>query len=136
VNGQVASIGMPVGLGDCIATELAGEGIFSVGADAFLVRGASEVELSGDGVVAQTLSILTGAILGVFGPRNTEMTIDTPVATAGIRGTAAYTISEPARSYICVRYGSAVLTSKALPGANEAIQTSHHGSPQYFILPG
>ncbi|MGY9003680.1 MAG: hypothetical protein ACKVIF_10885, partial [Rhodospirillales bacterium] len=74
--------------------------------------------------------------LGVFGPRNTEMTIDTPVATAGIRGTTAYTISEPARSYICVRYGSAVLTSKAVPGANEAIQTSHHGSPQYFILPG
>ena len=59
MNGQVASIGTPVGLGDCITTELAGESIFSVGADAFLVRGASEVELSGDGVVAQTLSVLT-----------------------------------------------------------------------------
>ena len=136
VNGQVASIGTPVSLGDRITTELDGEGVFSVGADAFLVRGASEVELSGNGVVAQTLSVLTGAILGVFGPRNTEMTIDTPVATAGIRGTAAYTISEPTRSYICICYGSAVLTSKAVPGANESIQTSHHESPRYFNLPG
>ena len=136
INGQVASIGMPVGLGDRVTTELDGEGIFIVGADAFLVRGASEVELSGEGVVAQSLTVLTGAILSVFGPRETVMTIDTPLATAGIRGTAAYTISEPTRSYICICYGSAILASKADPGINESIQTTHHESPRFFNLPG
>jgi hypothetical protein len=136
VNGQIATVGTPVGLGDRITTELDGEGVFIVGTDAFLVRGASEVELSGEGAVAETLSVLTGAILGVFGPRQQAMVIDTPVATAGIRGTAAYTISEPTRSYICICYGTAELVSKAVPGAAENIQTNHHESPRYFNLPG
>jgi hypothetical protein len=136
VNGQIAVVGTPVGLDDRITTELDGEGVFIVGADAFLVRGASEVELSGEGVVADTLSVVTGAILGVFGPRKQSMTIDTPLATAGIRGTAAYTISDPTRSYICICYGTAELASKAVPSAAENIQTSHHESPRYFNLPG
>lgn len=136
VNGQVAIPGTLVGLGDRITTELDGEGVFVVGADAFLVRGASEVELSGSGVVAETLSVLTGAILGVFGPRQQAMTIDTPVATAGIRGTAAYTIVEPTRSYICICYGTAELASKAVPSATENIQTTHHDSPRFFNFPG
>jgi hypothetical protein len=136
VNGEVAIIGTPIGLGDLITTAGDSEAVFSVGADAFSIRGSSEVELSGNGVIAQTLSVLTGAILGVFGPRDTEIIIDTPIATAGIRGTAAYTISEPTRSYICICYGSAVLTSKAVPGANESVKTSHHESPRYINLPG
>ena len=136
VNGQIATVGTPVGLGDRITTELDGEGVFIVGADAFLVRGASEVELSGEGTVAETLSVLTGAILGVFGSRQQAMAIDTPIATAGIRGTAAYTIVEPTRSYICICYGTAELVSKAVPSAAENIQTNHHESPRYFNLPG
>ncbi len=40
------------------------------------------------------------------------------IVTAGIRETAAYMISQPTRSDICIFHRLEVLTLKAVPGAN------------------
>ena len=63
------------------------------------------------------LNLESGRILSVFGPK--QITLNTPHANIGIRGTAAYLESEPASTYVCVCYGHALMTPKAAPAMSE-----------------
>jgi hypothetical protein len=56
-------------------------------------------------------------MLSVFGPE--KLTIDTPLATNGIRGTGVYVEITPYRSYVCLCYGQADLQAKLNPAVSE-----------------
>jgi hypothetical protein len=78
--------------------------------------------------------MLTGALLSVFGSRETR--IATPLATIGIRGTGVYVESDPERSYVCTCYGEALLSSVDDPSSNESIVSQQHDAPRYILASG
>ena len=103
-----------------------------VGTDAFILRANSRLQLEGgDGVVVETLRIVTGRLLSVFGRRG--HTMRTSTATIGIRGTGVYIESEPERSYICTCYGMTELAAADDPNATETIDSRHHDAPRYVL---
>jgi len=134
INGAAGEIGALVRAGDTLTTGPESTGVFTVGDDAFLLRENSEVGLEGEDFSTRTLNVLAGGVLGVFGPK--ELTIETPTATAGIRGTAAYTTIETGRTYLCICYGKATLTSKAAFTMIEGVETIHHDAPRWIYGPG
>lgn len=128
VNGKPAHVGELIHPGDQITTGAHSEAVFTVGDDAYLLRADSEVDLEGEGFVVSALNVVSGKILSVFGPGN--MTIETPTATAGIRGTGAYVEIRDDHTYLCVCYGSADLRSKGAPEGLETVRTTRHESPR------
>ena len=67
VNGQAASGTTRIAPGDRIETGAGAQLIFVVGADAFILRENSRVEISGTSAVIGVARLLTGALLSVFG---------------------------------------------------------------------
>ncbi|MDZ7829716.1 MAG: hypothetical protein U5K33_09610 [Halofilum sp. (in: g-proteobacteria)] len=84
------------------------------------------------------LRLLTGRILTVFGERGPaeKLSMNTPIATIGIRGTGVYVESRNDRDYVCTCYGSTVLESVSDADSREEITTSHHDSPRYILDAG
>jgi len=82
------------------------ESRFKIGKDAFLLRANSKIALVHDGIFTQSLSLLGGGAMGVFG--GGTKTIQTKTFTAGIRGTGIY-LEEYANDavYSCLCYGNA-----------------------------
>ena len=78
--------------------------------DAYPLRSSSELIFSKTNTAKKNLTIVSGRILSVFGPG--KLTIDTPLATIGIRGTGVYMEITPYRSYVCLCYGQADLQAK------------------------
>lgn len=136
INGLPAGLGTDVGPGDVITTDVSGGGVFVFGENAFLVRGGSEIELGNTelGAAEKFFTVVTGAILSVFGPR--PLILDTPLVTIGIRGTGVYIDSRPNRTYVCTCYGTSDIISKVQPGVEETVQTTHHDAPRYLFSPG
>ena len=130
VNGTPAMPGRRIASGDRVATGRGAELVFVVGADAFLMRADSQLELLQSG-----LRIATGAVLSVFQPGSARE-IRTPTAAIGVRGTALYIQIEPGRTYVCTCYGVAELEAAEDPGARETVRTEHHDQPRYVMAKG
>jgi len=104
--------------------------VFVVERDAVLLRRSSSLELLKDG-----FRLVSGAALAVFA-RGERKTLQTPTATVGIRGTAAYLEAQPTRTYVCICYGEALLEPVAEPKARETVRTRHHEQPRYLMAKG
>jgi hypothetical protein len=130
VNGQPAGAATRVGAAATIVTGAGGQLIFVVGSDAFIMRQNSRLELAGNGAVADTLRLVTGALLSVFG-RGAAKRVVTPTSTIGIRGTGLYVESEPERSYVCNCYGEILIAAADDANVTERITSRHHDAPRY-----
>lgn len=134
VNGRLARPGMEIAPGEVITTGRDAELVFVVGRDAFLARGDTRLELSGERIV-QALRLVTGALLSVY-PPGARKTIRTPTAAIGIRGTGLYVEVEIARTYVCTCYGEAELVPLDDPLQAETVRTTHHDQPRYIYPRG
>lgn len=113
--------------GDQISVAHGGQLVFSMGGDAFLLRGGSVLKvksLTGNPLVS-SLRLITGGLLAVFEKRSKTTKIITANATIGIRGTAVYLNAEPHRLYTCTCYGHTDLTAGK---AKEDIIATHHNA--------
>lgn len=93
--------------GDEITVSTGGKLVFSLGEDAFLVRGGSTLQVyaAENSAFVSALRLVNGAVLGVFGKRKSTTQIYTVTATIGIRGTAVYAAVTPDKLYTCTCYG-------------------------------
>lgn len=93
--------------GDEIIVSKDGKLVFSIGDDAFLVRGGSTLQVYAEenSVLVSALRLVNGAMLGVYGKRKSTTRIYTATATIGIRGTAVYVAVTPQKLYTCTCYG-------------------------------
>jgi hypothetical protein len=133
VDGQVANIKTQIRPNSKIQTGKDSEIIFVVGTDAFILRSNSEIEFSATGLLIQGLRIVSGAILSVFGKRESSHKIVTTTATIGIRGTGIYVDAEPDRTYACTCYGHTQISANANPNVVQNIVTEHHEEPVYIL---
>lgn len=133
VNGRPAQAGSAVSSGDKVAAGPNGTAVFTLGDDAFLLRAESVVTVS-DGPAGRQVDLESGRLLSVFGPK--QITLKTPHANVGIRGTAAYLEARPAATDICLCYGHAVLSPSAAPDKAEEVRTRHHDAPRRIFGPG
>jgi hypothetical protein len=129
VNGQPATSATRIGATGSVQTGRGAQLIFVVGFDAFLLRESSRLELSGDGILVNTMRLATGALLSVFG--SGQKRVVTSTSATGIRGTGLYVESEPERSYVCTCYGDVQIATLADANVNERIVSKHHDAPRY-----
>ncbi len=129
VNGQPATNATRIGATGSVETGRGAQLIFVVGFDAFLLRERSRLELSGDGVLVNTMRLATGALLSVFG--SGQKRVVTSTSATGIRGTGLYVESEPERSYVCTCYGDVQIATLADANVTERIVSKHHDAPRY-----
>ncbi len=104
LNGIPARRGQLVNPGDIATTGPNSNAVIIIGQHAFMLRANSRVEFhhfEEEGTVSGVLSVVTGAMLSVFG-KTGNTTISTPVANVGIRGTGCYVDSRLERTYACV----------------------------------
>lgn len=134
VNGRPAKAGMAVGAGDRIVTGSGAKAIYIVGSDAYLQRADSSVEIAHDNAGRRVLRILHGKLMGVFGKG--EKTLETPVATIGIRGTACYIEATPVRVYFCLCYGKAEIRAPEQTEILTTLETRYHDHPVYLNAGG
>lgn len=132
VNGQAASAATRIAPGDRIETAAGAQLIFVVGADAFILREKSRLEIGGSNFVVNILRLATGALLSVFG-KGTPKQLTTPASTIGIRGSGLYVESEPERSYVCNCYGDIQIAVVDDPNVTERIVSKHHDAPRYVL---
>ena len=112
--------------GDEIVVSQNGQLVFSMGQDAFLVRGGSVFSVIADGdLLISSLRLITGAMLGVFGPRANTTRIVTSTAIIGIRGTAVYVDATPHQCYTCTCYGHTDLIAAS---QHEDVIASYHNA--------
>ncbi len=133
VDGQPASLDTRIGAGSHIRTGDASRIIFVVGADAFLLRANSELQLEGEGLLVRGLRMLSGRLLSVFGKSQSSRQLSTSTATIGIRGTGVYLESEPDRSYVCTCYGHTRIIARSDTAQTRDVRTRYHDSP-FFVL--
>ena len=143
MTGSVLINGAPVGegalafTGDKLQTGKDGRAVLVIGGVAMLIDPETEVEFGATeerSLAVEVLTVLTGKMLSVFGKGAKE--IRTPVATIGIRGTAAYVDAGPRRTYACVCYGTADLQVNDAPEARETVKTKHHENPRFLYPKG
>jgi hypothetical protein len=134
VNGQPAGPGTRIDARARIETGKGAQLIFVVGADAFLLREASRLELAGDGFLVGVMRLASGALLSVFGRSNKRLI--TPTSTIGIRGTGLYVESGPDRSYVCTCYGEVNIGTPDDANVSERIVSKHHDAPRYVLKRG
>lgn len=135
VNGQAASTATRIAAGDRIETGAGGQIIFVVGADAFILRENSRVELGGSNVLVNTARLAAGALLSVFG-KGAPKRVTTPTSTIGIRGTGLYVEARPDQSYVCNCYGEIEIATADDPSVTERIVSRHHDAPRYVLQAG
>jgi len=132
VNGNAARVGTPVGLGDRIATGRDSQAVVVVGADAFLLRSQTTIEVKGrEGILSEML-VASGQVLSVFAKK--PVAIKAATASIGIRGTGAYLEVEPASVYFCLCYGDALVEGPGM--AEKEVKTTHHESPLLLTQAG
>jgi hypothetical protein len=133
VDGKIADINTLIGPNSFIKTGSNSHVIFVVSSEAFILRSNSQLELGGSGLLVQSMRILSGKILSVFGKREDTHTITTSTATIGIRGTGLYIESDPEISYVCTCYGHTLVSANADPNVKQDIVTEHHDRPVYVL---
>ena len=135
VNGQQANERTVIKPTDKITTGSSSYLVAAVGGTAFIVRDRTVLELGGPNPLKQALRLVTGKFLGVFGKLadRESLSLNTPVATVGIRGTGVYAESDPDKTYLCTCYGTTDLASVADPKATARITATHHDAPKYVL---
>lgn len=133
INGRALAANTIISANDTITTGKASQLIFVVGKDAFLLREASTLQLSGSDTLVHTLRLITGAVLTVFG--KSEHRLTTPTSTLGIRGTGVYVEAQPEQSYVCVCYGTVDIAATG-SDQRETINAKHHDTPRYVAAGG
>ncbi len=131
VNNITATMGTKIEANDKIITGRNSHVVFAVGKDAFILRSNSELQLSGGGVLIDTLRLVTGKLLSVFG--KTRHKLHTPNATIGIRGTGVYAEADPGQSYLCTCYGVVDIFANNDSSSRETITSNHHDAPRYIL---
>ncbi len=131
VNGKRANMDTKIGASDVVTTGRSSHVVFAVGKDAFVLRSNSRLELSGSGLLINTLRLVTGKLLSVFG--KTRHRMHTPNATIGIRGTGIYVEADPEQSYVCTCYGVVDLFADKDKQSTETITSQHHDAPRYIL---
>ena len=131
VNGTQANIDSKIEANDIVTTGRRSHVVFAVGKDAFVLRSNSRLELSGTGLLINTLRLVSGKLLSVFG--KTRHRMHTPNATIGIRGTGIYTEADPEQSYVCTCYGVVDLYANNDKQSTETITSQHHDAPRYIL---
>lgn len=113
--------------GDEIVVSKHGKLVFSMGQDAFLVRGGTTLQVYSqhDDTLVSALRLVSGAMLGVFGKRKNTTRIYTSTATIGIRGIAVYAAVTPDKLYTCTCYGH---TDLIVGQARDDIIATHHNA--------
>jgi len=134
VNGQSADLKTRIRTGDLVKTGNDSEVVFAVGSDSFILRSNSQMEIEGSNFFIDSLRLLTGSVLSVFGRRNNQqgLTVNSTTATIGIRGTGIYMEAEPDLTYLCTCYGRVNLSSAINPNDAQTIATQHHDAPKYI----
>lgn len=134
VNDRPADMATRIRAGDRVRTGGDGEIVFVVGADSFLLRNDSAMEIDGAGFAVRGLRVLSGALLSVFAQRDrlNPVAMSATTATIGIRGTGVYVEVEPELTYVCTCYGRVRLAAAADPGDAEDIETTNHDLPRYI----
>ena len=134
VNGQAADKNTRIMTGDNVRTGSNSEVVFAVGGDAFIMRDDSEMTIEGSGFLIDSLRVLSGRLLSVFGKREAQQRLDLTASTAtlGIRGTGVYLEVEPDLTYLCTCYGQVALNAIDDPSDSELITTTNHDSPRYI----
>ena len=125
VNGAAAKVGMPVQVGDRVATGRSSQAVIVVGKDAFLMRSQTTIEFKGEQGVLHDMLVATGSVLSVFSKK--PVAIQAASASIGIRGTGAYLEVLPDEVYFCLCYGDAVVDGPGM--ASKLVHTSHHEEP-------
>lgn len=137
VNGRPATRDTAIGPADTVETGRGAEVVFAVGTSAFLLRADSRLSLQGreerGSVVASALRLVTGALLSVFGRSDQVVTLGSPTATIGIRGTGVYLEADARLSYFCTCYGTAEVGAVADPAVRTTVQATHHDRPLYVL---
>ncbi len=131
VNGKRANIDTKIEANDVVTTGSRSHVVFAVGKDAFVLRSNSRLQLSGSGLIINTLRLVTGKLLSVFG--KTRHRMHTPNATIGIRGTGIYVEADPEQSYVCTCYGVVDLFADKDKDSTETITSQHHDAPRYIL---
>ncbi len=134
VNGKLIRRDARIGANDTVETGKGAQLVFVVGADAFILRENSRLEMGGSGVLVETLRLATGALLSVFG-RAQRKEVAGPTATIGIRGTGLYVESEATLTYVCTCYGEVRIAASDDPSIAETIVSRHHDAPRYVYGP-
>jgi len=131
VNGKLITRVARIAPNDTVETGKGAHAIFVVGADAFLLRADSRLEMKGNDTFVSVLRLITGALLSVYGggPR----TLAGPNAIVGIRGTGLYVEAEPDLTYVCTCYGETDIAAADDPTVTERIVSVHHDAPRYVL---
>jgi len=134
VNRQKATLDTIVRPGDTVETGPKSQAVFVVGADSFLMRSNSTLEIEGSNFLLDSLRLVTGQVLSVFGKRSfrQKLAVTTQTATIGIRGTGIYMESDPDLTYLCTCYGSTEVRSNDNPDDVAYINATHHDDPKYI----
>ncbi len=134
VNGQPATLKTRIRAGDRVQTRADSELIFVVGADSFIMRSNSEMQIEGSNFFIDSLRVLSGQLLSVFAKRKAGQVLKmmAPTATIGIRGTGVYMEIEPDLTYLCTCYGQVELAARDDPNDKELITTTNHDAPRYI----
>jgi len=134
VNNQRADIDSRIRTGDTVQTGRDSEVVFVVGSDSFILRSNTQMEIEGSSIFVSALRLLTGSMLSVFGTRNSnqQLTVNSAMATMGIRGTGIYMEAEPDLTYLCTCYGRVDVASAADPDDKQIIVAEHHDAPKYI----
>lgn len=127
INKKVLTQQSVINNGDEIIVSKGGKLVFSMGQDAFLLRGGSTLQVYSehDSPLVSALRLVNGAMLGVFGKRKTTTRIYTATATIGIRGTAVYAAVSPDKLYTCTCYGH---TDLIVGLDKEDVIATHHNA--------
>jgi hypothetical protein len=135
VNGKQADSRTVIGPSDKITTGSNSYLVAAVGSSAFMLRDRSVLELGGANPLKQALRLVTGKFLGVFGKLADRQTlsVNTPVATIGIRGTGLYAEADSEKTYLCTCYGTTDVVSTKDPKATATITARHHDAPKYIL---
>jgi len=134
VNGAAATLQTPVRPADTVQTGKGAEAAFVVGANAYLLRESSSLQLEQereDNALINALRLVTGKLLAVFGPSRQRVT--TPNTTIGIRGTGVYAESDPEKTYFCTCYGVTDIRAAADPNVRQTVASRHHDQPLYIL---
>ncbi|MDP9140913.1 MAG: hypothetical protein M3O62_09000 [Pseudomonadota bacterium] len=135
VNGQPADKKTRIGINDQVRTGRNSHVVAVVGADAFMMRGNSELQLGAARNAKRFFRLVSGALLTVFGPRDDGVDLNAPTVTVGIRGTGVYMEVEPDRTYLCTCYGQTLLSAVADANVSETVTAQHHDGRYIYAKP-